>query len=256
MIHPTAVIDPTAEIAPGVTIGPWSMVGPHVEIDEGSWIGPHVVINGPTRIGRDNKLFQFSSIGDAPQDKKYQGESSRLEIGDGNVIREYCTLNRGTDLGGGVTRLGNHNWIMAYVHVAHDCQLGDHITMANCTALAGHVVVEDHVTFGAFSLVHQYCAIGAHSFTGGGSIIVKDVPPYVIVAGNSAAPHGINTVGLKRRGFSAETMQTIRRAYKTIYMRGLKLEDALAELEESAKASEEVRCLVEFVRASKRGIVR
>ncbi len=256
MIHPTAVVDPKAEIAPSATIGPWSMIGAGVEIDEGSWIGPHVVINGPTRIGRDNKLYQFSSIGDAPQDKKYQGESSRLEIGDGNVIREYCTLNRGTDLGGGVTRIGDNNWIMAYVHVAHDCQLGNNITMANCTALAGHVEVQDYVTFGAFSLVHQFCALGAHSFTGGGSIIVKDVPPYVIVAGNSAQPHGINVVGLKRRDFSAETLQTLRRAYKVVYMRGLKLEDALSQLETPAQESAEVQAFVDFIRSSKRGIVR
>lgn len=256
MIHPTAEIDPDARVADGVDVGAWSIIGAGVEIGEDTRIGSHVVISGPTRIGKDNRIFQFNSIGDVPQDKKYSGEVSRLEIGDGNLIREFCTFNRGTDGGGGVTRIGSDNWIMAYVHVAHDCQVGSGTTMANGTTLAGHVVAGDHVTFGAFTVVHQFCAIGDHSFSAMGSVIFKDVPPFVTVAGNSARPHGLNTEGLKRRGFDAETLRELRRAYKAIYKQGLTVEQAIAAMKETAAAVPEVALLRNFVAASSRGIVR
>lgn len=256
MIHPTAEIDPDARVAKDVHVGAWSIIGAGVDIGEGTRIGSHVVIFGPTRIGRNNRIFQFNSIGDIPQDKKYGGEASRLEIGDGNVIREFCTFNRGTDGGGGVTRIGSDNWIMAYVHVAHDCQVGSGTTMANGTTLAGHVIVGDQVTFGAFTIVHQFCTIGDHSFSAMGSVIFKDVPPFVTVAGNSARPHGLNTEGLKRRGFDAETLRQLRRAYKAIYKQGLKVEQAIAAMKETAAAVPEVALLRDFVAASSRGIVR
>lgn len=256
MIHPTAEIDPDARIADGVHVGAWSIIGAGVEIGEDTRIGSHVVISGPTRIGKNNRIFQFNSIGDIPQDKKYSGEVSRLEIGDGNLIREFCTFNRGTDGGGGVTRIGSDNWIMAYVHVAHDCQVGSGTTMANGTTLAGHVVAGDHVTFGAFTVVHQFCAIGDHSFSAMGSVIFKDVPPFVTVAGNSARPHGLNTEGLKRRGFDAETLRELRRAYKAIYKQGLTVEQAIAAMKETAATVPEVALLRNFVAASSRGIVR
>ena len=256
MIHPTAIVDSAAELAPDVEVGPWTVIGPQVRIDSGTWIGPHVVIQGPTRIGKNNKIYQFNSIGDIPQDKKYHGEASTLEIGDGNVIREYCTLNRGTELGGAVTRIGDDNWIMAYVHIAHDCQVGDNTIMANGTTLAGHVVVEDFATFGAFTVVHQFCAIGMHSFSAMGTVIFKDVPPFVMVSGNSATARGLNTEGLRRRGYEASTIQDIRRAYKAIYKRGLTVEQASRELGDLAEASAEVRAMVEFLGRSTRGIVR
>lgn len=256
MIHPTAIIDEKATIRPNVAVGPWSVIGPDVEIGEGTWIGPHVVINGPTRIGRNNKIYQFNSLGDIPQDKKYRGERSTLEIGDGNVVREYCTFNRGTELGGGVTRIGNDNWIMAYVHIAHDCSIGDGITMANGTTLAGHVVVDDYAIFGAFTVVHQFCAIGAHSFSAMGTVVFKDVPPFVMIAGYSAGTRGLNTEGLKRHGFPAETIRKLRKAYKCVYRNGLTVEQALEELDELARESIEVQSMAEFIRRSSRGIVR
>ena len=200
MIDTRALIHPKAELASDVEVGPYTVIGPDVMIGEGSWIGPHVVINGPTRIGRHNKIFQFASVGEIPQDKKYGGEPTLLEIGDRNVIREFCTLNRGTAQGGGVTRIGSDNWIMAYVHIAHDCQIGNHTIFANNASLAGHVVIEDHVILGGFTQVHQFCALGAHCFTAFGSGIAKDVPPYVMVAGHPAEPHGLNVEGLRRRG--------------------------------------------------------
>lgn len=256
MIHPTAIIDESATIHPGVTVGPWSIIGPEVEIGEDTWIGPHVVVNGPARIGRRNKIYQFNSLGDVPQDKKFRGERSMLEIGDANVIREYCTFNRGTEHGGGLTRIGNDNWIMAYVHVAHDCAVGNGVIMANGTTLAGHVVVDDYAIFGAFTIVHQFCAIGAHSFSAMGTVILKDVPPFVMVAGNSAATHGLNTEGLKRHGFPAETIRVLRRAYKSVYRNGLTVEQALEELDALAAESAEVRSMADFIRRSSRGILR
>lgn len=256
MIHPTAIVDPGARLAAGVSVGPWALIDAEVSVGEGTSIGPHAVIRGPTRIGRDNRIYQFCSLGDAPQDKKYRGERSLLEIGDGNVIREYCTFNRGTAGGGGVTRVGDDNWVMAYVHVAHDCQVGNGTVMANGTTLAGHVSVGDFVTFGAFTVVHQFCAIGAHSFSAMGSVVLKDVPPYVMVSGNSARPYGLNKEGLKRRGFDAETLRRLKLAYRTIYRLGLTLEQALARLEDDESQCPHVAALCGFVRGSTRGIVR
>ena len=256
MIHPSAVVDRGAELQPDVEVGPFSVIGPGVVLGAGTRVGSHVVIEGPTRIGERNRIHSFSTLGGAPQDKKYRGEPSTLEIGDGNVIREYCTFNRGTEGGGTVTRVGSGNWIMACVHVAHDCRVGSDNVMANGTTLAGHVEVEDCVTFGAFTVVHQFCRIGAHAFSAMGTVILKDVPPFVTVAGNSARPHGLNTEGLKRRGFPARTLQTLRSAYKTVYKRGLTLEAAIGQLADPAKGSAEVDRFREFVRSSGRGIVR
>ncbi|MBT8419707.1 MAG: acyl-ACP--UDP-N-acetylglucosamine O-acyltransferase [Gammaproteobacteria bacterium] len=256
MIHENASIDPAARLAPDVRVDPWSVIGADVEIAAGTWIGSHCVIDGPTIIGRDNHIYPFNSIGGMPQDKKYDGERTLLTIGDRNIIREYCTLNRGTMQGGGVTKVGNDNWIMAYVHIAHDCQVNNDNVIANGTALAGHVVVEDFVTLGGFTLIHQFCNIGAYSFSGGGSAITKDVLPYVMVAGNYAKPYGINVVGLKRRGFDAQALQKLRRAYKIIYKRGNTLEQALLELENMATEGDGINRIIDFLQRSSRGIVR
>ena len=256
MIHSSAVVDRGAELQSDVEVGPFSVIGPGVVLGAGTRVGSHVVIEGPARIGERNRIHSFSTLGGAPQDKKYRGESSALEIGDGNVIREYCTFNRGTAGGGMVTRVGSGNWIMAYVHIAHDCKVGSDNVMANGTTLAGHVEVEDCVTFGAFTVVHQFCRIGAHAFSAMGTVILKDVPPFVTVAGNSASPHGLNTEGLKRRGFPARTLQALRSAYKTVYKRGLTLDAAIERLAGPAKESAEVGRFREFARSSGRGIVR
>ncbi len=256
MIHSSAVVDRGAELQSDVEVGPFSVIGPGVVLGAGTRVGSHVVIEGPARIGERNRIHSFSTLGGAPQDKKYRGESSTLEIGDGNVIREYCTFNRGTAGGGMVTRVGSGNWIMAYVHIAHDCKVGSDNVMANGTTLAGHVEVEDCVTFGAFTVVHQFCRIGAHAFSAMGTVILKDVPPFVTVAGNSASPHGLNTEGLKRRGFPARTLQALRSAYKTVYKRGLTLDAAIERLAGPAKESAEVGRFREFARSSGRGIVR
>ena len=256
MIHPTAIIDESAKIANGVSIGPYSVIGRDVEIGEGTWIGPHVVINGPTRIGRNNRIFPFNSIGDIPQDKKYMGEASSLEIGDRNTIREYCTFNRGTEHGGGITRVGNDNWIMAYVHIAHDCQVGNDIIMANNATLAGHVVIGDHAILGGFTLVHQFCAVGAYSFSAMGTAIGKDVLPYVLVAGQPASTRGLNNEGLKRHGFSSENLELLRKAYKTVYRSGLKAEEAIERLNDLGAQSAEVQAMAAFIKSSTRGIVR
>lgn len=256
MIHPTAIIADSARLGTDVTVGPWCDIGEDVEIGDGTWIGPHVVIRGPTRIGEQNKIYQFNSIGDIPQDKKFRGERSSLEIGDRNVIREFCTFNRGTEQGGGVTRVGNDNWIMAYVHIAHDCLLGNDIIMANAASLAGHVVVEDRATLGGFTVVHQFCSIGAYSFTALGSVIRKDVPPFVMASGNFARPYGLNSEGLKRRGFDQDSVRALKQAYKTIYKQGLTIEQALEELDTAAESYPAVQRLAEFIRTSSRGIVR
>ncbi len=256
MIHASAEVDPDARLADGVSVGAWSIIGPGVEIGQDTWIGPHVVIQGPTRVGKKNRIYQFNSIGDVPQDKKFSGEKSSLEIGDGNVIREFCTLNRGTEGGGGVTRIGNDNWIMAYVHVAHDCQIGNATTMANGTTLAGHVSVGNFVTFGAFTVVHQFCAIGDYSFSAMGTVVFKDVPPFVTISGNSAKPHGLNTEGLKRRGFDTDVLRELRRAYKMIYKQGLTVDQALEALDAPARKYAEVAALRDFVAGSTRGVVR
>jgi UDP-N-acetylglucosamine acyltransferase len=256
LIDPTAVIDPAAQLDSGVSIGPYSIIGPDVVIGSGSVIGPHVVINGPTSIGRDNRIYQFASIGDAPQDKKYAGEATRLEIGDRNTIREFVTINRGTVQDEGVTVLGNDNWIMAYVHIAHDCRIGDHTIFANNASLAGHVRIFDHVILGGFTLVHQFCAIGSHALTAFGSGISKDVPPYVTVGGSPARAHGLNMEGLRRRGFSPESRMALKRAYRTLYRENRSLEDALAQLRQQAAGDANVAVLTEFLEQQTRGIVR
>ncbi|HEX8987799.1 MAG TPA: acyl-ACP--UDP-N-acetylglucosamine O-acyltransferase [Rhodocyclaceae bacterium] len=255
-IHPSAIVHPGARIGQGVEIGAYSIVGEHVEIGDNTWIGPHVVIDGHTRIGRDNRIFQFSSLGAAPQDKKYAGEPTRLEIGDRNTVREFCTFNCGTAQDIGVTRLGDDNWIMAYVHLAHDCQVGNKTIFANNAQLAGHVHVGDWAILGGFTVVHQFVRIGAHSMTGMGTILLQDVPPYVMANGNPSAPHGINSEGLKRRGFSSPTIMAIKRAYKTIYKSGLKLEEAVAALAAEGDAAPELAPLVEFLGQPGRGIIR
>lgn len=256
MIHPTALIDANAEIAEGVTVGPFSVIGPGVVIDADCRIGSHVVIQGPTKIGKSNVIHSFASLGDAPQDKGYRGDPTRLEIGDRNVIREYVTLNRGTVNGKGVTRLGNDNYMMAYSHLAHDCQVGNHTIFANAASLAGHVTVDDWVIMGGFAIVHQFCRIGAHSFCALGSVIFKDVPPFATVSGNPASPHGINSEGLRRRGFSPLTIQNIRIAHKTLYKAKLPLVKAQEELAELGKVCEEVASIERFISQSRRSIVR
>ena len=256
VIHPSAIVDPGAELASGVEVGPFSVIGPGVVLGAGTRVDSHVVIEGPARIGAGNRIHSFSTLGGAPQDKKYRGEPSVLEIGDGNVIREYCTFNRGTEGGGAVTRVGDGNWIMAYTHIAHDCRVGSDVVMANATALAGHVEVEDCAILGAFTIAHQFCRIGAYAFSAMGAVILKDVPPFVTVAGNSASPHGLNIEGLRRREFPAHTVQALKSAYKTVYKRGLTLGAAIEQLAGPAEASAEVGRFREFVKSSERGIVR
>lgn len=255
-IHPTACVDAQANLAEGVEIGAFSVIGPDVKIGPNSWIGPHVVITGHTTIGADNRIFQFASVGEIPQDKKYAGEPTQLIIGDRNTIREGCTLNRGTVQDGGVTRIGSDNWIMAYVHVAHDCVIGDNCILANNATLAGHVHLDDWVFLGGFTTIHQFCHIGAHAMTAFTAAVAQDVPPYVTAAGNRAEPHGINSEGLKRRGFSAEAITLIKRAYKTIYRNGLPLEEAKAELAPIAAEHPEVALFLDFIAQSTRGIIR
>lgn len=256
MIHPQAIIDPAAKLADSVSVGPFAVVGADVEIGAGSEIGSHVVIEGPTRIGCDNKVYAFAAIGGDPQDKKYAGEPTSLEIGDRNVIREYCTLSRGTAQDGSVTRIGDDNWIMAYVHIAHDCQIGNDTIFANNATLAGHVTIEDYAILGGFTLVHQFCTLGAHCFTAMNSVISKDVPPFLMIAGHMARPHGLNIKGLRRRGFSSETLQQLRRAYKLIYRSGLTLEQATEQLESLAQECIEVTQMQTFLKDATRGIVR
>jgi UDP-N-acetylglucosamine acyltransferase len=255
-IHPTAIVDQGARLGENVEIGAYTVIGAGVEIGDGTTVGPHAVIEGPTTIGRDNRIFQFASLGAAPQDKKYAGEPTRLEIGDRNTIREFCTFNRGTTQDAGVTRVGDDNWIMAYVHIAHDCQVGDKTIFANNAQLAGHVQVGDWTILGGFTVVHQFVRIGAHSMTAMGTILLQDVPPYVTAAGNPAAPHGINVEGLKRRGFSAEAIAALRRAYKTLYRSGLKLEEASAQITAAAQEEAALAPLADFLAAPGRGIVR
>jgi len=254
--HPTAIVDPRARIADDVSVGAYSVIGAEVEIDAGSSVGSHTTVEGPTRIGRDNHIGSHAAIGGDPQDKKYHGERSELVIGDGNTIREFVTLNRGTEDGGGVTRIGNDNWIMAYVHVAHDCIVGNHIVLANNATLAGHVEIGDHVVLGGFAGVHQFCKVGSHAFAAMYAAINRDVPPFVYAAGQFAVPRGVNAEGLKRRGFSARRIAAIKRAYRTLYMSGKTLNEARAELEEQARTSEDVRALVEFMDRSERSLAR
>ena len=253
-IHPSAIIDPKAELDSSVEIGAYSIIGEGVRVNTGTTIGSHVVVKGPTTIGKNNRIFQFSSLGEAPQDKKYANEPTTLEIGDGNTIREFCTFNRGTAQDKGATRIGNDNWVMAYVHIAHDCQIGDHTIFANNSSLAGHVDVHDYAILGGFTLVHQFCKIGAHVITAVNTVVFKDIPPYVTAAGYDAKPHGINSEGLKRRGFSADTIMQIKRAYKTLYRNGLTLEEAKQQL--GKMQCPELGILLEFLNTSTRGIVR
>lgn len=256
MIDPNAIIDSNAKLASNVTIGPYSIIGPDIEIGEGSWIGSHVVIKGPTKIGKNNKIYQFASVGEAPQDKKYAGEPTILEIGDNNVIREQVTINRGTAQGGGITRIGDDNLIMVGAHIAHDCSVGDNTIFANNASLAGHVTIEDYVILGGFSLIYQFSTIGAHSFTAMGSVINKDVPPYLLVSGHMARPHGLNVEGLKRRGFSADAIRALRKAYKIVYKSGNQLQDALEELQALEKRCAEVGLFRTFIENSSHGIIR
>jgi UDP-N-acetylglucosamine acyltransferase len=256
LIHSTAVIDSGAELDVDVRVGPYTVIGPGVVVGAGTEIGSHVVINGPTRIGRENRVFQFASIGEAPQDKKYAGEPTRLEIGDRNAIREFVTINRGTVQDRGVTSLGDDNWIMAYVHIAHDCRIGNQTIFANNASLAGHVTIHDYVILGGFTLVHQFCSLGAHSLTAFGSGISLDVPPYVTVGGSPAKAHGLNMEGLRRRGFSEESRKLLKQAYKTLYREGKSLQDAIAILTKRAQGCAELQLLVTFLEQQTRGIVR
>ena len=257
MIDSSAKVDPGAQLAADVEVGPWTYIGPGVEIGAGTRIGSHCIVKGPTRIGRDNRVFAFCSIGEDPQDKKFAGVgASQLEIGDRNTIREYCSINRGTPQGGGLTRVGDDNWLMAYCHIAHDCKVGNHTVFANNATLAGHVEIYDYVILGGFTGVHQFCRMGESSFSAIAAAVVRDVPPYIIVNGNNAEPRSINREGLKRRGFSPESIAALKRAYRTLYRQGNSLEDALKLLEVERDAFPEVARLLDFVRTSVRGIVR
>jgi UDP-N-acetylglucosamine acyltransferase len=256
MIHASAIIDPAARLGTDVAVGPFSVIGADVEIGTGTTIGPHVVIQGPTRIGRDNRIFQFASIGAEPQDKKFHGEHSELVIGDANTIREFVTINRGTSEGGGATRIGDDNWIMAYAHIAHDCQVGNHTIFSNNATLAGHVEIGDYAILSGFAGVHQFCRIGEHAFVGMGCLINGDVPPFVIVANEYGRPRGINAEGLKRRGFTPERIAAIKRAYKTLYTSGLQLGEARAELARAAADAPDVRRMLDFIERGQRALVR
>ena len=256
MIDSRAVVHPKAELAEDVKVGPFSIIGPEVQIDAGTDIGPHVVIKGPTSIGKENTIYQFTSIGEDPQDKKYADEVTRLEIGDRNVIREFCTMHRGTLQDQGLTKVGDDNLFMAYTHVAHDCMVGNHVIMANGASIAGHVHVGDHAILGGFTLVHQFTQIGEYSFAAMGSAITQDIPPFVMVGGRPTRPHGINSVGMERNGKSPEVIRQIRQAYKILYKNNLRLEDAIEEMEGMAGESNELSNMVSFLRNVTRGILR
>ena len=256
MIDPRAIVSPTAKLAAGVSVGPYSIIGDEVEIGEGTWVGPHAVINGPTRIGRDCRVFQFASIGDAPQDKKYKGEPTRLEVGDRNVFREFCTINRGTVGGHGVTRIGDDNLFMAYAHVAHDCVVGSKCVMANYSVLAGHVEIGDWVILAGYAGIHQFCKVGAHAFLGNNAAVTRDVPPYLLVAGTPAEPKGINSEGLKRRDFTPQQIANIKNAYRVLYRSGLRLAEATEQLGELARTQPEVQPFLDFLPTVTRSIVR
>lgn len=256
MLHPTALIDPKAELADDVEVGAFSIIDAKVQIDSGCWIGPHTVLTGRTTLGKNNRIFQFTSIGEEPQDKKYAGEDTELIMGDNNTIRELCTFSRGTAQGGGVTRIGNNNWIMACVHIAHDCTLGDNIIMANNASLAGHVSIGNHAILSGYSLIHQFCSVGEHSFTSFASHVNQSIPPYVTVSGEKARVKGINSEGLKRRGYSAAQISQLRRAYKTLYREGRTLDEARVILSEMAAQYPEVQPLVDFLKLAERGIIR
>jgi UDP-N-acetylglucosamine acyltransferase len=256
VIDPRALVSPEARLAADVSVGPFTVIGPGVELGPRTIVGPHAVINGPTTLGADNHVFQFASIGDAPQDKKYGGEPTRLVVGERNVFREFCTVNRGTTHDQGVTRIGDDNLLMACAHVAHDCVVGSHTVFANGAVLGGHVEIGDWVVLGGLSAVHQFSRIGAHAFLGGGAIVRQDVPPYVMVGGNPAVPHAVNAEGLRRRGFTEEQIRAVRDAYRVVYRSELRLSEALRRLEQPAQARPEIRAFVDFIQASTRSIVR
>jgi len=257
MIHPTAQIDPSARIGANVTIGAYTIVGADVSIGDGTVVGPHVVIEGPTRIGRDNRISQFASIGGPPQDKKFSGERTELEIGDRNLIREFVTINRGTGEGGSLTRVGNDNWLLAYVHIAHDCIVGNNVVFSNYSALAGHAEIGDWTILSGYSGVHQFCKVGAHAFIGMGCLVGSDVPPFVMMANEARGrPRGINSEGLKRRGFDAARIGAIKRAYRTLFMAGLPLAEAREQLGAQAQESEDVREMLAFLDRSERSLAR
>jgi UDP-N-acetylglucosamine acyltransferase len=255
-VHPTALIEAGAELDEGVEIGPYAIVGPHVRIGRDTRIGPHCVVRGHTTLGADNRVFQFCSVGEEPQDKKYRGEPTRLVIGDRNTFREFVTINCGTVQDGGVTTVGDDNWVMAYVHIAHDCLVGNQVILANCTQLAGHVRVDDHAILGGFTGVHQFCSIGAHAITSVGSAVLQDIAPYVMAAGSPASPRGINSEGLRRRGFDAASLQAIKRAYRVLYRSGVPLEEARAQLDAIAAEAPAVGLFGEFIARARRGLAR
>lgn len=257
MIHPTAQVDPAATIGAGASIGAYAVIGAAVEIGDGCEIGPHVVVQGPTRIGRGSRIFPFASIGGEPQDKKFCGEHVELVIGERNLIREFVTINRGTGTGGGVTRIGDDNWFLAYSHVAHDCRVGSHCVFSNNATLAGHVEVGDHVILSGFAGVHQFCRIGAHAFIGMGVLLTGDVPPFVMVASDAQGrPRSVNSEGLKRRGFDADRIAAIKRAYRTLYVSGTPLAEARAKLAEQAKESPDVAAMLTFIDSGERPLAR
>ncbi|MBL10656.1 MAG: acyl-[acyl-carrier-protein]--UDP-N-acetylglucosamine O-acyltransferase [Acidiferrobacteraceae bacterium] len=256
MIDARAIVGQSAEIEPGVTIGAFTVVEDGVSIGANTWIGPHVVIRRNTTIGKRNKIYQFSSIGEDPQYSGYQGEETFLEIGDDNIVREYCTLNRGSPAGSGVTKVGNGNLIMAYVHIAHDSTLGNNVVFANGASLAGHVEINDYAILGGFTLVHQFCRVGAYSMTGIGTVCVKDVPPYVLAVGNVASPKGLNVRGLRRHGFEDSVIVGLKKAYRVIYRHQLSLTEIIIELDRLAESYDEIKKLVKFIRTSQRGIIR
>ena len=255
-IDPRAVVSPKAELAEGVSVGPFTVIEDGVKIGKDTWIGPHAVIKGPTTIGEGNKIFQFASIGDAPQDLKYKGEPTRLEIGDRNVFREFTTMNRGTVGGGGLTTIGSDNLFMAFTHVAHDCRVGNKIVMANYATLAGHVELGDWVIMGGYSGTHQFTKVGAHAFIGNNAAVTRDVPPYVMAVGTPAVPHSINSEGLKRRGFTPEQIRNLKNAYRVLYRSDKKLEEAVAELKVMAETQPEIQPMIDFIAASTRSLVR
>lgn len=256
MIHPTALVSDTAVVADDAEIGPYTVIGDHVEIGRGTRVDSHVVINGPTVIGKDNHIYQFASVGDDPQDKKYRDEPTRLVIGDRNTIREFCTISRGTIQDQGVTTIGDDNWVMAYSHIAHDCVIGDKTIMANGTTLGGHVHIGDWVICGGNIGIHQFCRIGAHAFLAMHSAINRDVPAYTMAAGQPAVPKGINSEGLKRREFSEQQLRNIKNAYRIVYRKGLKLVEALEQLDALLAEQPELAILIESLRSSERGIIR
>lgn len=256
MIHTTAIIDPKANLAPDVEVGPYCVIGPNVDIDSGTVLRSHVVINGPTTIGKNNIFYQFASIGEDPQDKKYHGEASSLEIGDSNQFREGCTVHRGTEQGGMLTKLGSHNLIMASAHIAHDCILQDHIIMANYAAAAGHVLVDSHVTIGAFSAIHQFCRVGAHSFIARAAMVPKDILPFMMVSGPGAKVFGLNTEGLRRCGYDADALAALKKAYKIIFRQNLTAEQAMAALTAMTTEQPAVQLLVDALANAERGILR